>query len=281
MIKWIEVLSADTQALAKVAEDFSVHPLALEDCHHRDQRPKLDDYGNHQLLVWFMFADKKVHEFQFLIFSEALIVVPHDRPPGGGTWEAYLKIGADHKDVWHMLYQAVDRLTDITWQELRALYARIDGFEQDIFKKEINPEKIIRLKKQLNLVEYSISHLSSIASQLQNLCKPQNDLEWKLRDLKDHCDRIDRSIDLHRKQIASTVDLYWGLSANRSSQQIKKLTILASISVPLTFWAAFWGMNFQAIPFDRTDFFFGAMALMAVSVAVVVWFLVKRGYWAD
>lgn len=281
MVKWIEVLSSDEKKILALAESFSINSLAVEDCQNRDQRPKLDDYESHQLLVWFMFAEGKVYELQFLIFADVLVVVPHEAPPTGDTWEAYLKISNTHKDVWHLLYQAIDRLTDVTWHELRSLYLQIDTFEQDIFKKEINPQKLINYKKQLNHIEYSISHLSSVASQLQNLCRPQNDLEWKLRDLKDHCERIDRSIDLYRTQIASTIDLFWGISANRTNKQIKKLSILASISVPLTFWSAFWGMNFEIIPFAKPELFYWAIAVMFVSVLVVGWFLIRQGYWND
>lgn len=279
MPKWIEVLSSDEKKIQSLAESLSINPLAIEDCQHRDQRPKLDDYETHQLLVWFMFAENKIYELQFLIFSDSLVVVPHDSPPSGNSWESYLKITQSHKDVWHLLYQAIDRLTDVTWQELRSLYAQIDGFEQDLFSKEINPQKLIRYKKQLNRIEYSVGHHSSVASQLRNVCRPQDDLEWKLRDLKDHCERIDRSIGLYRSQIASTIDLYWGISANRTNKQIKKLSILASVSVPLTFWSAFWGMNFEVIPFGQAELFYWAIGVMVVSVLFVGWFLVKQGYW--
>ena len=49
MIRWTEVLSTENATLSDIAEKLDVHPLALEDCMHRDQRPKLDDYETHQL----------------------------------------------------------------------------------------------------------------------------------------------------------------------------------------------------------------------------------------
>lgn len=281
MVKWNEVLSTENSAFTELAKELKVHPLALEDCLHRDQRPKLDDYETHQLLVWFLFAGGRIYEIQFLIFKDQLVVVPHDPPPEGRTWAEYLKISNHHRDVWHLLYQALDKATDITWQEIRILFSQVDEFEQEMFKKNFSPQTLLLVKKQLNQIDFSVGHLSSVAKQLQNLCNPENDLRWKLRDLFDHCERIYRSIALYRSEIATTIELFWGLQTNRTNKQIKKLSLIASIAVPLTFWASFWGMNFEFIPFSSPTFFFGAMTVMAISVGTTFWLLVRKGYWDD
>jgi Mg2+ and Co2+ transporter CorA len=85
MAKWTEILSTD-EKLTELANSLGVHPLALEDSKHRDQRPKLDDYETHQLLVWFMMVKGKIHELQFLIFPDQIIFVPHDPAPEGLSW---------------------------------------------------------------------------------------------------------------------------------------------------------------------------------------------------
>ena len=280
-IKWIEVLSTQSDDLIKIAKDLNVHPLALEDCQHRDQRPKLDDYETHQLLVWFLLAKGRIYELQFLIFKDHIVAVPHELPPGGETWGEYLKVTDYHRDVWHFLYNMLDRVTDITWQEIRILFNQVDEFEQEMFKKDISPQSLLLLKKQLSQIDFSIGHLSSVAKQLQNLCNPSGDLAWKLRDLSDHCERIYRSIDLYRSQIATTIELFWGLQANRTNKQIKKLSLLASIAVPLTFWASFWGMNFEFIPFASPLLFFVALGIMIISVVLTSWLLIRKGYWSD
>jgi magnesium transporter len=281
MVQWIQIQSTDTKGIEKLAEIYGVHHLAIEDCLHRDQRPKLDDYGNHQLLVWFMFCKGQIYELQFLIFPDKLILIPHSPPPIEATWDDFLKIRNDHKDVWHLLYHALDTTTDVTWHELRSIYSKVDEFEQHLFNKEIHPQELLKLKKQLNKIEYSIGHLSSVAMQLQNLYKPTDDLLWKLRDLHDHCERFDKSLLLYRGQIATFIELYWGLQANRTNKQIKKLSILASIAVPMTFWSSVWGMNFEYIPFEKPELFYFAIFMMFISVVLTVWFLVRKGYWSD
>lgn len=149
-----------------------------------------------------------------------------------------------------------------------------------MFKKDFSPQSLLLLKKQLKSIDFSIGHLSSVTTQLQKSCNPSDDLVWKLRDLFDHCERIFRSIALYRSQIATTIELFWGLQANRTNKQIKKLSLLASISVPLTFWASLYN-NFEFIPFSSPLLFFVALGVMIISVLLTFWLLVRKGYWAD
>lgn len=281
MVRWTEIASDDVAALGTLATELKIHPLAIEDCIHGNQRPKLEDFEEHQFLVWFMMNHGKISEIQFIIFPDHIIFVPHDLPPEGQTWKEFFRHGELHKDVWHMIYHALDRATDITWAEIRQVFAQIDGFEQRMFNEECDPHFLMKLKNQLNQIDYSIGLLASVADQIRNFCNPQGDLSWKLRDLHDHCARIDRSLALYRSQVTTTIELFWGHQANRTNRHIKKLTLIASISVPLTVWCSFWGMNFQVIPFESTRLFLFAISLMILSVVGTFAVLVKKGYWAD
>jgi magnesium transporter len=180
-----------------------------------------------------------------------------------------------------MLYQALDSATDQTWRDIKNLFSQIEIFEQKMFTKDVKPQSLLTIKKKLNQIDYAIGHLASVAKQLQNLCPIQGDMNWKLRDLHDHSVRINTSMAMYSSQITTTIELYWGLQANRSNTQIKQLTLLACISMPLTFWASFFGMNFSFIPFNEPKFFYGALGLMLISVLSTIGLLVKKGFWSD
>jgi magnesium transporter len=284
---WTEVQASDLAALEATGARLGIHPLALEDCAHRDQRPKLDDYHDHQLLVWFMVAGGRLYELQFVIFASELVVVPLDRPPQGNTWGEYLGLPSETHDVWHLLYLALDRCTDITWRDLHPLFESIDRFEEGLYdhatgfnEADSEPRELLAIKKRLNRLSVTLGPLGSVAFQLTSLCKPQDDLRWKLRDLRDHCERIARTTEMYRTQISAVLELYWGLEANRTNAQIKKLTLLAGLAIPLTFWASFWGMNFKEIPYESTPFFYFAMGGMILSALVTKWLFVRKGYWS-
>ncbi len=281
MIKWTEILSTDNSSLAQASSDLNIHPLALEDCIHREQRPKFEDFDHHQLLVWFMYAKNQIFEIQFLIFKDQIIMVPHENPPEGNSWADYLKLDFNQKDVWHLVFQALDKSTDNSWNEIKKILTQINLFEDKMFTENFNPESLLKIKKKLNQLEFSLSHLASVAQQLQSYYEGKDDLTWKLRDLHDHCERIYHSINLHSSQIATTIELYWGHHAHRTNIHIKKLSLLASIGLPLTLWCSFWGMNFTAIPFSHPYLFPIAMAIMLVSLATTIGYFLYKGYWSD
>ena len=41
---WVDVTGGSDEEIDEMGEEFSIHPLALEDCHHQHQRPKVDQY---------------------------------------------------------------------------------------------------------------------------------------------------------------------------------------------------------------------------------------------
>jgi magnesium transporter len=281
MIIWQEILSRDHEELHKLIDSHAAHPLAIEDCEHRDQRAKLDDYGSHQLVVWFLFFNSRIYELQFLIFNDRIICVPHEPCPAGHSWSSLLRFSPDQKDVWHAFYHVLDHLTDLTWIELRKVFAQVDDFEISLFKTD--PPTAHVLKRLLNQVDFAIGHLPSVAEQLKNLCRPvgssTDELNLKFRDLHDHAERINKSISLYRAQISTNMEMLWIVQAQRTNNQIKRLSVLASIALPLTFWSSFWGMNFQFLPFHAPELFALALVVMGLSVAATLWWLVKRGLW--
>lgn len=281
MIEWKEILSSEKEALISLGAELLIHPLALEDCLHRNQRAKLEDYENHQFLVWFLYTDKKIYELQFLIFPHLLLLVAHEPPPKGKTWKEFLSISEDPREVPQFLHHILDHITDLTSIEIRNLFEKIQRFEQELFKGETEIRSILPVRKKLSAAELQLGHLPSVTLQLQNFFNSKGNLRWKFRDLHDHNERLYQSILFHQGQIVSAFELHWAISAQKTNLQIKKLTLLASVAVPLTFWASFWGMNFEAIPFESTTFFAFAMVVMFGSVLSLYFILRKKGYWTN
>jgi magnesium transporter len=53
---------------------------------------------------------------------------------------------------------------------------------------------------------------------------------------------------MYREMIGGLLNLYLTSVANRTNEVMKVLTIVATISIPLTFLAGIYGMNFQYMP---------------------------------
>ncbi|HEY1089276.1 MAG TPA: CorA family divalent cation transporter, partial [Archangium sp.] len=84
-LKWVDVLKPDEDVLGRLATRFGLHKLAIEDCLHLDQRPKVEEYGDHQFIVLQGFStpseswkDLEMHEMHFFLGKDWVISV-HDK----------------------------------------------------------------------------------------------------------------------------------------------------------------------------------------------------------
>lgn len=277
-VQWVEKLASERDALESLARQYKMHPLAFEDCLHSNQRAKFDDFETHQLVVWFAFLDGTIYELEFVVFSDLVLLVTHLPCPGGMTWREYLSIG-EHRDAFHMLYQALDKSMDHTANEVSSLLAAVGQFEENILLGRNHLQGLLRLKKKISRVEWTVNYLAPLIAQLQDFLSPKDDLRWRLRDLWDHCERTHQALIFQRKQIAEAMETYWAVTAKRTNAQIKTLTLIACIVLPLTLWTSFWGMNFTAIPFESRRLFCGALLIMGASVGVTYLFLKRKGFW--
>lgn len=280
--RWIEKLASDREGLEALGRELGIHPLALEDCFHSNQRAKFDDFESHQLVVWFAFIAGQAYELEFVVFPRTVLLVSSEPPPDRATWREQLNLNLENleqSDGFHLLFHALDRAMDLSGAHVRPLVDQLDEFEERLFREATDPIALLHLKRKIRRAVFALSFLPSVARQLQQFLHPKDDLRWKLRDLLDHCERTHQDLTFHESQIASAMDMYWGFTAKRTNDRIKKLTLVASVAFPLTFWSSFWGMNFETIPYRDPQFFYIALAIMAVSAGLMYFALRRRGYW--
>src|SRR5689334_14757377 len=85
-LRFIDLAEAEGSSLELLRERFRFHPLAIEDCAHLDQRPKLEEYGDHLFLVTQGFTCKgdKVRELELhelhAFLGERYLVTVHASP---------------------------------------------------------------------------------------------------------------------------------------------------------------------------------------------------------
>lgn len=105
-----------------------------------------------------------------------------------------------------------------------------------------------------------------------------------LRDVYDCTVQLMDMVDTTRELAASLVEIHLSISANRTNEVMKTLTIMASIFIPLTFIAGIYGMNFEHMPeLAHPWAYFAVLGFMAaVAGGLLLWFW-RRGWvgWRD
>ena len=107
------------------------------------------------------------------------------------------------------------------------------------------------------------------------------DTERYYRDVYDHLIRISDLLDSYRDLLTGAMDVYLSTVSNRLNEVMKRLTIVATIFMPLTWIVGFFGMNFGWMVVNVTGWlpFFVLGVLTQVIAVAVMLVLFRRRRW--
>ena len=97
------------------------------------------------------------------------------------------------------------------------------------------------------------------------------------RDVADHLFRIYETLDSYRDLMSNMLDAYLSQVSNEMNRVMQKLSVVATVFLPITFITGVFGMNFEKQPWLKTDFWFW-MFLMAVIGGFTYWWF-RRRHW--
>ena len=285
---WLDLEDTGPETIALLREVFKIHPLAIEDAQEFHQRPKIEDYDDFVSLVAYGARGldeplAEVHAF----YAEHFLVTVHREPvPAiGNACHALTRIPTTRRLI--ALYRLLDALVDSMFPFLAAMDDRIDDLQDAIFD---NPEKeqlsaLFTLKRQLvdmrKLVTPQRDMVSSILSRVVDLPGMTDDTERYIRDLYDHLIRISDMVDSYRDLLSGSLDAYTSMVSNKMNEQMKQLTIIATVFLPLTFLTGFFGQNLGWLVDHLGSL--GAFLIFGVGANVLavagLWIMAKRRGW--
>ena len=291
-MRWIDVTGPDEATMLALGEKFGLHRLAIEDCLHLDQRPKLEDYGTHQFLVLQGFKTDsatwkgmEMLELHFFLGPDWLITV-HD-PPSLSIDAAQKRVDADPKGTLgrggdFIAYLVADALVDRNFPLLECFNDELEDLEERIFSSAPSREllrELFDLKHALVRVRRVLSPQRDVVGLLarHGISQVSERTTVYFRDVYDHLVRIYEQLDSARDLVGSAVEAYMSQIANRTGAISKQLTVFASIFLPLSFIVGFFGQNFEGIA--RHEFLWPMLgAMVALPAGMLLWFRHKEWF---
>ncbi|MDP3235168.1 MAG: magnesium/cobalt transporter CorA [Myxococcales bacterium] len=289
--RWIDVLEPDEATMLRLGERFGLHKLAIEDCMHLDQRPKLEEYPGHLFIVLqgFTCADHTLtevvmHEVHFFLGPDWLITVHASAHHAIELVHKRLDADAAQtlgRGVDFVAYLLADAQVDLIFPVMDAFTNALDDLEDQIFEAPSKKlmQRIFELKRTLVTVRKVMSPQRDVVGLLsrRGITGVSEKTTLYFRDVYDHLVRIYEQIDTNRDLLGNAMDAWLSVMANRTNDITKQLTILASIFLPLSFIAGFFGQNFDVL--GKPPFFIAMLTLMVlVPLGMVAWFK-KKEWW--
>lgn len=282
-MNWHDISDPNSPELDRLAEQYHLHPLHVEDCRHRYQRAKVEEGDGYLFVVLKpveLNSDNEllVIDFDMFLGPDWLITVREDMCPTFSNRLQQFKLKKDNGRSDQLFYKVLDTLVDSYLPLLDNLSDQIDTIEEDVLEKP-TPETLQRifvLKRALIELRRVLSNTRDVAGHLQRTETDliQRDMWPFLRDVYDHLARNMDLVEMQRDLLTGAMDIYLSSVANRTNQVMKVLTVLGTIALPSIVVSGFFGMNTKDLPWTQaphgTTFALGLMAGITAILLVVL-----------
>ena len=285
---WIDLDSEEEQTASALLAPLHIHPLVLEDMVMEINRPKVDNYGDYLYLVMHSARwdeERPVLREIDIVVGLRYLVTYHD----GNT----RSVAAAHE----VLPRRPDLLANGPAPLLHYLLdVMVDHYMpiMDQIAEEVDALEELALDPGARLLQVRVLNLKRGMSALRRIVGPERDTLLALtRDeyraippeirpyLRDVYDRLARVVDLmdsFRDELATLLDLNVALASNRLNEVIKRLTVIATIGLPLTVVTSYYGMNFEFPEYHMRHPHFFILGLLGVT-ALATWLVLRARRW--
>ena len=89
-------------------------------------------------------------------------------------------------------------------------------------------------------------------------------------------ERVLRDLLVDRDVLSNSMNLYMSIVQHRTNEVMKRLTVLSTIFLPLTFLCGVYGMNFRKLPELEWEYGYGAFWLVVLTIVTGIVLMSKR-----
>lgn len=302
-INWLQIHGfQNTELIREICSHFEIDFLTLQDILNAEHPTKIEEHDKYTVLIMkiFRFNNREEtspeDEMDELEQQQVCII------QGSNFVLTFLENETDffddvtsalHNDVLKIRSRQSDYLLSVLLNSVMGNYistvSTIDDSLEDLEEELLTISdgndigiQIQALRRQYMLMKKAILPLKE---QYVKLLRAENSLMHKVNraffnDVNDHLQFVLQTIEICRETLSSLVDLYISNNDLRMNDIMKRLTIVSTIFIPLTFLVGVWGMNFKIMP--ELDWRYGyvyAWILMILVGAAVYWFFRKKKWY--
>ena len=295
---WLNYYQPTKEDLTVLIDSIGIHPLSIEDCLDEKQVPKIEHFLNNTFIIFnaFSYAEKTllIDEINLFIGKNFLITISgHNsgtRKPLSNIREIIenghlnAKTGPDF-----LMHIVLDYLVDQKYKAFDDMEDELEEAEESLLD---NVEKfqalhLIRLRKDLLILRKSLFHEREI---LVKICRMDCPFVTEksivhYRDIYDHLAKFFELTETYREIETNLMELYTSLlnnlmtkMSNDTNSSVRRLTLIATIFMPLTLIAGIGGMSEWSMMTGPSNWkiAYPLFLLGMVVIGVVNYYLIRR-----
>ncbi len=297
-VVWVDLRgeSADEAEEAKdlLTNVFKFHHLTVEDCLETRNQPKVEGYSDYIFFIVHGVKPEETSSANFVTkeldgYLGKNFVVTFHVERFRSIKNVKQQIRASNfvckRGAAYLLHQILDQLVD--------LYMPIvDDFDRNINELE---ERVFVMKKGGTVILEDIMDLRRSVARLKRISARQLEVLYRIshgefpqipeqilpfyRDVHDHLLRITDLAESYRDLVGGLFDIHFSVTANKTNDIIKFLTIFSAVILPLSLIAGIYGMNFENMPELKSRYgYFLTIAIMIVVAFTLLVYFWRKGW---
>lgn len=294
---WLDMVNPTEEEVFAISKAFGVHPLTREDIMIQEPREKVELFHQYYFVCFrsFFQADKESEDylepvnFYAVVFKEGLLTFTFTESPHTlnvrkriGRLRDYINLNSD----W-ICYALIDDIVDSFAPVLRGIEHETDAIEDQVFTARIEDSReILRAigdcrKKVMQLIRL-LGGKADVIKGFAKRCNekysvaPRGDVGLYLSDIQDHVVTMMSNLSHFEKMLSRSHSNYLAqisvdqvILGNQANVTLGKVTVIATILVPLNLICGLFGMNVRVPGQDGSlAWFFGILGTIFMFVAV-------------
>jgi magnesium transporter len=317
-LAWIGLYEPTQEELSSVAEEFGLHPLAVEDAITAHQRPKLERYAETLFVV--LRPARYIDETETVEFGEIhafvgpdfMVTVRHGKASTLDRVRRRLESMPEllRRGSEAILYAIMDQVVDDYAPVVAGLENDIDEIETEVFGGNAGvSRRIYELSREVIEFQRATAPLSGMLSNLIKDGAERVDPEVRryLRDVQDHAIQTSERVTGFRELLNNILSVNLtlvGLQQNEEvkvlteaameqneevkaltkasidqNDQMKKISAWAAILFAPTLVGSIYGMNFDQMPELHWRLGYLYALMLMLAISVSLYVIFKRRGW--
>lgn len=286
-IIWTDITNPTNEELEKVSKQYDLNPYTFIDSLDPDHLPKYEEHNNTHFFILRVLEhaqqhEQTVHEMTSKIavfYNENFIITiqKKEQPIMDNIQKTCIDSG--------IVNSPQSMAIKIIWETLHTydhpvfkLSEEIDYFESKVFLKKNVPTDLVEGMYYLKRKAGICKKLLLLTNEVLNSVKIEEREKPALQDARDLHLKLLTLYDQVQDDANNLLNIYLSLSARKTNDVMKILTIFSVFFMPLTFIAGIYGMNFKFMPELETKWGYPSalLAMGIVSVVIFIWFRRKK-----
>ena len=291
---WTNIEKPTSKETEYLGQSYPFHPLDLEDCLSRIERPKIDEYEDYLFIVLhfplFNPAARVTRPSQVAVFiGDDYLITLHS-----GDLKPLSKLFTDcqnnesarqenmGRSPGYLFYRIFDRLVDYCFPMVNKIISNIEAVEDAAFSKPV-PEtvrEILVIRRDMISFRRIIRSINSVLDSLERREWPilKEDAEVYFGDIGDHAYKMWETLEDYGEVIDSLEDTSNWLTSHRIQEVMRILAIVATVLTPAVVISSIYGMNID-LPFQHSRFALGIIIGITIAFVGGMLFLFRTKRW--